>query len=197
MLQNGKKHQFVPWRTMELWGRKIKIWSFISTFGKMGGCICNLLACLVSQSCPTLCDPLDYSLPGSSVHGIFSGKNTGVGCHFLLGGIVPAQGLNLHLLCLLHCRQIFYLVTMTLDLPVTLNFPARILEWVAIYSSRGSSWHRNWTCISCISCIGRQILYCWATWEFLYIYYSSIKRNENFAVCKNMDGLRGYYAKWN
>ena len=26
--------------------------------------------CLVTQSCPTLCDPLDYSLPGSSVHGI-------------------------------------------------------------------------------------------------------------------------------
>ena len=25
----------------------------------------------VTQSCPTLCDPMDYSLPGSSVHGIF------------------------------------------------------------------------------------------------------------------------------
>ena len=25
----------------------------------------------VAQSCPTLCDPMDYSLPGSSVHGIF------------------------------------------------------------------------------------------------------------------------------
>ena len=30
------------------------------------------------------------------------GKNTGVGCHFLLQGIFPTQGLNLHLLCLLH-----------------------------------------------------------------------------------------------
>ena len=40
--------------------------------------------CLVTQSCPTLCDPTDYSPPGSSVHGIFPGKNTGVGCHFLL-----------------------------------------------------------------------------------------------------------------
>ena len=39
------------------------------------------------QSCLTLCDPMDYSLPDSSVHGIFSGKNTGVGCHFLLQGI--------------------------------------------------------------------------------------------------------------
>ena len=37
-----------------------------------------------SQSCPALCDPLDCSPPGPSVHEIFSGKNTGVGCHFLL-----------------------------------------------------------------------------------------------------------------
>ena len=123
MLQNRKKHQFVPWRTMELWGQKIKIWSFISMFGKMGSCICNLLACLVARSCPTLCDTLDCSPPGSSVHGIFSGKNTGVGCPFLLREIFPTQGLNLHLLRLLHCRQILYLVTMTLDLTVTLNFP--------------------------------------------------------------------------
>ena len=34
---------------------------------------------LVSQSCLILCDPVDYSLPGSSVHGILPGKNTGVG----------------------------------------------------------------------------------------------------------------------
>ena len=32
----------------------------------------------------------------------FPGKNTGVGCHFLLQGIFPTQGSNLHLLCLLH-----------------------------------------------------------------------------------------------
>ena len=36
------------------------------------------------QSCPTLCDPMDCSLPGSSVYGDFPGKNTGMGCHFLL-----------------------------------------------------------------------------------------------------------------
>ena len=47
------------------------------------------------QSCPTLCDPMDYSLPGSSVHGIFPGKNTGVGCHFPLQGIFLTQELNL------------------------------------------------------------------------------------------------------
>ena len=41
-----------------------------------------------------LCDPMDCSPPGSSVHG----KNTGAGCHFLLQGIFPTQGLNRHLL---------------------------------------------------------------------------------------------------
>ena len=61
--------------------------------------------CLVAQSCLTLCDPVDYSPPGSSVHGDSPGKNTGVGCHFLLQGIFPTQGSNLHLL---HCRQILY-----------------------------------------------------------------------------------------
>ena len=38
----------------------------------------------------------------------FSGKNTGVDCHLLLQGIFPTQGLNPHLLCLLHCRRILY-----------------------------------------------------------------------------------------
>ena len=38
---------------------------------------------LVAQSCLTLCDPMDCSLPGSSVHGGSPGKNTGVGSHAL------------------------------------------------------------------------------------------------------------------
>ena len=38
----------------------------------------------VTQSCPTLCDPIDCSLPGSSVHGSFPGNSPGVNCHFLL-----------------------------------------------------------------------------------------------------------------
>ena len=32
----------------------------------------------------------------------FPGKNTGVGCHFILQGVFPTQGSNPHLLCLLH-----------------------------------------------------------------------------------------------
>ena len=74
-------------------------------------CLCS---CLVIQSCLTLCIPLDSSLPGSSVLGIFL---------------------------------------------------ARILEWVAISYSRGSSQPRDWTCISWISCTGEWILYHCATWE--------------------------------
>ena len=54
------------------------------------------------QSCLTLCDPTDCGPPGSSVHGDSTGKHTGVGCHFLLQGIFPTQGLNPHLLNLLH-----------------------------------------------------------------------------------------------
>ena len=53
-----------------------------------------------AQLCLTLCNPLDYSLPGSSVDGI-SNKNTGEGCHFLLQGIFPTQRSNLRLLHLL------------------------------------------------------------------------------------------------
>ena len=41
---------------------------------------------LVAQLCPTLCNPMDCSPPGSSVHGDSPGKNTGVGCHALLHG---------------------------------------------------------------------------------------------------------------
>ena len=43
--------------------------------------------------------------------------------------------------------------------------PARILEWDAISSSRGSSWPRNQTCFSWVFCTGRWILYHYVTWE--------------------------------
>ena len=62
----------------------------------------------VAQSCPTLCDPMDCSLPGSEEPlspWNFPGKSTGVGCHFLLQGFFPTQGLNPGLP---HCRQKLY-----------------------------------------------------------------------------------------
>ena len=62
----------------------------------------HVLCAKLLQSCPTLCDPMDCSPPGSSVHRILQ---------------------------------------------------ARILEWVAMSFSRGSSWPRARTHISCVSCI--------------------------------------------
>ena len=57
---------------------------------------------LVAQSCLTLCNSMDYSPPGSSVHGS-PGKNTRVGSHSLHQGIFPIQRSNLGVL---HCRWI-------------------------------------------------------------------------------------------
>ena len=68
----------------------------------------------LAQPSLTLCDPVDYSLPGSPVHGILQ---------------------------------------------------TRILEWVAIFFSRGPSWPRDWTWVSCIA--GR-FFTIWATWEAPY-----------------------------
>ena len=55
-------------------------------------------------SCPTLCDPMDCSPVGFVCPWDSPGKKTGVGCHALLQGIFLTQGLNLHLLSLLHLQ---------------------------------------------------------------------------------------------
>ena len=63
-------------------------WSvFVSVYMCLG-------VCARDQSHQTLGDPMDCSQPGSSVHGIFPSKNTRVGCHFLLQGIFPTQGIS-------------------------------------------------------------------------------------------------------
>ena len=76
---------------------------------------------LVTQLCPTLCDALNCSPPGSSVHGILQ---------------------------------------------------ARILEWVAIPFSRGSSWPRDQTWVPCTA--GR-FFTIWATWQVLKVFLLSMK----------------------
>ena len=61
---------------------------------------------VVTQSCQTLCDPMDCSSPGSSLCSWnFPGKNTGVVSHSLLQGIFLTQGSNPGLP---HCRQVLY-----------------------------------------------------------------------------------------
>ena len=86
----------------------------------------------VTQSCLTLCNPVDCSLPGFSIHGILQ---------------------------------------------------VRILEWVTISFSRGSSWPRDWTWVSCI---GGRRFNLWATryllltktkiWNFLSDLFNVEKR---------------------
>ena len=78
-------------------------------------------------------------------HGLYSlwnspGQNTGVGSLSLLHGIVPTQGPNP---CLPHCKQILY--------QLSHKRSPRILEWIAYPFSRGSSWPRNPTMVSCIA----------------------------------------------
>ena len=65
-------------------------------------CVCVYL---VAQLCLTVCEPMDCSPPGPSVHRDCPGKNTGVDNHSLLQGIFPTQGLNPDFS---HCRQILY-----------------------------------------------------------------------------------------
>ena len=92
--------------------------------------------CLAAPSCPTLCDSMDCSPPGTSVHGDSPGYWSG--CH-ALQGIFPMEGSNTDLP---HCRQILCHLR-------NLGNP-RILEWVTYPFSRESSWLRNPTWISCI-----------------------------------------------
>ena len=56
--------------------------------------------CLVAQSCPTPCDLMDCSLPGSFVHRDSPGKNTRVGCCVLLQGIFSTRDPTLMSTCI-------------------------------------------------------------------------------------------------
>ena len=113
------------------------------------------LLCLVTQSCPTLCNLMDCSPPGFSVHRSSPGKNTAVSCHALLRGTFLTQGLSPGLP---HCRQILY--------QLSHQGSPRILEWVAYPFSRGTSWPRNRTGVSCIA---GGFLTTWATREALKV----------------------------
>ena len=119
-------------------------------------CMCCAV-CLVAQSCSNLCDPMNCNLPGSSVHGGSSGKNTRVGCHTLLQGIFPTQGSNPHLP---HCRYILYCLSY--------QGSPRILEWIAYPFSRGTSQPRSQTGVPCIA---GGFLTSWATREFFVVVY--------------------------
>ena len=81
--------------------------------------MCCVVLLLITQSYLTLCNTLDCSLPGSSVHD-FPGKNTGVGMK--IQGIFLIQELNQGLLC---CSWILYQLSYQGSLKVnvkTINF---------------------------------------------------------------------------
>ena len=95
------------------------------------------------ELCLTLCNPMDWSPPGSPVHGVLQ---------------------------------------------------ARILEWVAVPSSRGSSWPRDWTRISYVSCIGRWVLYHWRHLGSLLIEKKFNKKTFNSKTHRMVKNWRG--NKW-
>ena len=102
------RHSSFPKGIDRKWNVHINKCNFISERHTRMGCACVCAKSL--KSCPTFCDPMDYSPPGSSVNGDSPGKNTGLGCHALLQGICPIQGSNTHLLCLLLSAEVLIMV---------------------------------------------------------------------------------------
>ena len=109
-------------------------------------CMCAKLL----QLCPTLCNPMDRNLSGSSVQGILQ---------------------------------------------------SRILEWVAMASSRGSFQPRDQTCISYASCTVRKVLYHYRHLEAPHLSYYCILEAENLLLSSQVHGWRvilpqnGFYSK--
>ena len=78
--------------------------------------------------------------------------------------------------------------------PVHGILQTRILEWVAISFSRGSSQPRNETHVSCV---GRRILYHWAACQVHISVFLSHKKEQNSVICRDVDGSRVYHTEWN
>ena len=106
----------------------------------MAFCCCCCCCCSVAKLWLTPCDPMDCNLLDATVLGIFPGKNTGVDFHFLLQGIFPTQGLNLHLL---H-QQVDSLLLSHLGIPLSLPDPVHFwlhhcTQFIVTFMSLG--WH--------------------------------------------------------
>ena len=63
----------------------------------------------------------------------------------------------------------------TVALRVRVVLQGRILKWITMVSSRGSSWHRDWTQVSYLSCIDKRVLY-----------FPQIDRNCDINICTNI-----------
>ena len=97
------------------------------------------------QLCPNLCVPMDFSLPGSSVHGILQ---------------------------------------------------ARILEWVAMPSSRGSSWPRDRTHVSMSPALAGEFFTTSATWEAPYVFIKGGNWDTEADMCKGRTIWRDTRRRW-
>ena len=136
----------------------------------------------VAQSCPTLCDPMDCSLQGFCVHGIFqarvlewvvisfsresswlrdrtrvshvAGRRFNVWANYTVHGILQARILEWVAFPFSRGSSQPRSPALWLDsLPAKPTREAQEYEWVSYSFSRGSSWPRNWTGVSCI--VGR------------------------------------------
>ena len=111
----------------------------------------------VAQSCPTLCDPMDCSLPGSLVHGMECSL-PGSSVH---GMDCSLPGSSVHgMECSLPGSSVHGMDCSLPGSSVHGIFQARVLEWVAISFSRGSSRPRDRTWVSRV--VGRRFTV-WAT----------------------------------
>ena len=88
------------WKMVYLgrWKRETGLKLFFHTASTWGGKMMTQVLCFVAQSCPSLCDPMDCSPTGTSVHGDSPSHSTGVGCHAFLQGIFLTQESNWGLL---------------------------------------------------------------------------------------------------
>ena len=89
------------------------------------------------QSCLTLCSPIDGSPLGSCVPGDSPGKNTGVGCHFLLQCMKVKSESEVAQLCPTLSDPMDWSLPGSSDHGI---FQARVLEWVAIAFSAIQVW---------------------------------------------------------
>ena len=173
--------------------------------------------CIITQSCLTLCDPLDCSPPGSSVHGILQARISGwvaypfssgssqprdwtqVFC--IAGGFFTSWATREALIIVACCNIMCFVIQLCLTLcdPMDCSPPdpsvhgilqARILERVAMSSSRASFQPRDRTQVSCIA--GR-FFTIWATREVqVILYYAVIVSSGAIDMARNAC----LYIKW-
>ena len=107
--QTPDKQLMAPWPQLTAWLRsvspaKYRTWRQIHDRMTLYWLYLTLLL-LFTQSCPTPCDPLDYSPPGSSVHGISQARVIEWVAIYFSRGIFLTQA---SYACLVLCRQILY-----------------------------------------------------------------------------------------